>query len=184
MSWYFSHVYDSDGHQRECFWLDHKGNLDTHQDKKDEYIVKDIKKIGITPKEKFPKWLWAHDVIEPDGVPSGADLTEGMKTNGVDQGRTPLGVTFFLPAFKAGNYKTETLGNLTINDFTGNMGKLKWINTWFKQGDNPVIPFLVSSPFTPVFRPGLKGQAKCGSLLTYRFDSILMTITLTPMLVL
>lgn len=150
MSWYLSHVYDSEGHQRECFWLDHKGNLDTQKDKKDEYIVKDIKHIGGIPKKDFPEWLWAHDVIEPNGVPSGPDLTEGMKMNGVDQGRTPLGVTFFLPAFKAMSYKNLT--NLGIDDFTRNMGKIKWIGDWLKQGDNPVIPIMVSSPFTRLER--------------------------------
>lgn len=86
--------------------------------------------------------------MEEKGIPTGDDLTEGMKKNEVDKGRTPLGVTFFLPAFKAASYPDD-INNLTTDDFASNPGKIKWIYENMHQGDNPVLPLMV--------RPNLPG---------------------------
>lgn len=102
-----------------------------------------VKRIGVK-KINFPSWLWASDVKQEEGIPTGEQLTQGMKDLGVDRGRVAQAVKIFLPAFKANNYKS--LQNISTTDIASNPAKLKWfqgdvIPTRFK--NNLVLPYLV-----------------------------------------
>ncbi|KAJ4394096.1 hypothetical protein N0V93_003313 [Gnomoniopsis smithogilvyi] len=131
----------------ECFWMDHRGTLDHHQDKEEEYIHKDFNRIGVpgsgVKKDNFPAWLWASDVEQEEGIPTGDLLTEGMKATGVDHGRVAQYVKIFLPAFRVNSY--ESLENVTTAQIAGNPAKLSWGNgdIMAKRGvDNLVLPYL------------------------------------------
>lgn len=148
MSWYYSYIYDSDGRQRECFWLDHRGDLKHKKDLEEEYIGAALDALGRKPTKYYPDYLWAANVVPEAGIPEGQDLTEGMRENGVADYRVPLGVKWHTPAFKPGNYGPG-FDNLTVDDFVTNPGKINWIMDPMyknKRGGNPVLPLLVRTP--------------------------------------
>lgn len=158
VSWYHAHVVDSHGNQRYCFWLDHAGNLDSTQDKEDEYLAgpKGPGRIGnALPKmakpHNWPKWLWASDVLDEEGIPTGDELTEGMKKNGVDKGKTPLGVKFMAHAFQPEPYFSANRTNMTLDDFAAHPAKVNWLFDTLHEGNNSAFPIFVSFLFRLLF---------------------------------
>lgn len=152
MSWYYSYVYDSDARQRECFWLDHRGDLTHKKDLEEEYIGAAIEELGRKPNPlhlefpMYPKHLWAQNVVPEAGIPEGDRLTEGMRENGVHEYRVPMGVKWHTPVFVPKHYDPN-FNNLTVDDFVTNPGKINWIMNPIHRnmrGGNPVLPILVS----------------------------------------
>lgn len=144
MSWYYSHIIDS-GRPGECFWLDHRGDLKHKKDLEEDYIGNTVKELNHRKKE-YPKWLWASEVLQETGTPVGNDLTDGMRENGVQNCRVPLGVKFHAPQFTASKYGDD-FNNLTISDFVDNPARIHWIMEPMRKrvrGGNPVLPILVS----------------------------------------
>lgn len=86
--------------------------------------------------------MWAIDNVKDGGTPTGKDLTEGMIKNGVDQGRVPLGVKFFLPALRGNNYKEGQIENMTLFDIAGNPGKVRWITEAMHKFESPFLPII------------------------------------------
>lgn len=163
MSWYFSYIYASDARQRECFWLDHRGDLKHKQDLKEEYIGASVGALGKKPNKSYPQYLWAGTVVPENGIPEGDRLTEGMQENGVQDYKAPMGVKWHTPAFVPQNYGPN-YDNLTVEDFVTNPGKINWIMNPMHEnmrGGNPVLPLLVSTP-----RPDL-------------LNAVLLTINIT-----
>lgn len=147
MSWYFSFVYTSDARQRECFWLDHRGDLRHTQDLEEEYLGASIGALSKSVKSWYPDYFWAKNVVPETGIPEGDLLTEGMRENGVDDYKVPLGVKWHLPSFVPQNYGKD-FDNLTVEDFVTNPGKMEWITKPMHRnvrGGNPVLPILVST---------------------------------------
>lgn len=146
MSWYYSYVIASGRREGgECFWLDHRGDLKHKKDLEEDYIGKIVKEMDYRPKE-YPKWLWAADAQQEDGIPEGEHLTEGMRENGVHEYKVPLGVKFHAPQFSAGNYGDD-LDNLTLSDFVDNPARIYWFTEPTRmrvRGGNPLFPILVS----------------------------------------
>jgi len=146
MSWYYSYIFGS-GRKDDgaCFWLDHRGDLKHTKDLEEEYIGASLDDLGRKPREDYPDYLWAANVLPETGIPEGDKLTDGMRENGVHKYKVPLGVKFHAPAFVAGSYETD---NFTVSDFVDNPGKLRWIMEPTREnvrGGNPVLPILVST---------------------------------------
>lgn len=152
MSWYHSFIFDTDGRNRECFWLDHRGDLTHKKDLEEEYIASAVEALGRNPRKDYPSRLWAANVVPEDGIPEGDNLNEGMRENGVQDYRVPLGVKWHAPAFMPRDYtKVE---DLKVQDFVANPAKMNWImNPMHKnvRRGNPVLPIIVSTsrPNTP-----------------------------------
>lgn len=147
MSWYYSHVFDSGSNLRECFWLDHRGDLTHKKDLEEEYIADPVGSLGRTPRKDYPDYLWAANVVPEEGIPEGDDLNEGMRKNRVHEKRVPLGVKWHAPAFKA-QYYNDTFNGLAVDDFVTNPAKLNWIMDPIHRsvrGGSPVLPILVST---------------------------------------
>lgn len=155
-AWYYSHLFDFNqaGKSGECFWLDHRGYLNHTLDREQEYIHKNIDRLGVkgvkghsagVAKKNFPAWLWAEDTGQDQGLPVGDDLTEGMKRGGVDKNRVPIGVKVFLPALKVSSYMHPE--NVTLQNFTENPAKINWIMDNMDQGkEHPALPIMVLHP--------------------------------------
>ncbi|KAK7741555.1 hypothetical protein SLS63_001112 [Diaporthe eres] len=151
-----SYIIES-GRQGECFWLDHRGDLTHKQDLKEDYIGKGVKEMNYRGVKDYSKWLWASEVVPEAGTPRGDDLTDGMRENGVDECKVPLGVKFHAPQFSAENYG-EDLSGLTVSDFVNNPARINWITEPSRRrvrGGNPLLPILhpraiLSDPNPPV----------------------------------
>lgn len=146
MSWYYSYIYDSDSRQRECFWLDHRGDLTHKKDLEEEYIGAAVGSLGRKPNRFYPDTLYAQNVVPETGIPSGDDLNQGMRENGVADYKVPMGVKWHTPAFVPRKYGPN-FNNLTVEDFVTNPGKINWIMNPLRRnvrGGNPVLPILVS----------------------------------------
>lgn len=145
MSWYYSYVIESN-RQGECFWLDHRGDLKHKEDLADDYIQTNVKEINYR-KKTYSKWFFASEVTPETGIPEGDDLTDGMRENGVQEYKVPLGVKFHAPQFTASNY-AEDLNGLTISDFVDNPARINWITEPTRmrvRRGNPLLPILVST---------------------------------------
>lgn len=124
------------------------------KDLEEEYIGASVEALGRKPTKHYPDYLWAANVVPEAGIPEGQNLTEGMRQNGVADYKVPLGVKWHTPAFVPGNYGPN-FGNLTINDFVTNPGKIDWImdnSHKNKRGGNPVLPLMVRAPVPDVLR--------------------------------
>lgn len=129
-------------------WLDDRGDLEHKQDLKEEFIGAAVEALGRKEVTKwYPEYLWDSKVVPETGIPEGDRLTEGMRENGVQDYKVPMGVKWHTPAFVPRNYGPK-YDNPTVEDFVTNSGKINWImNPMHKnvRGGNPVLPILVST---------------------------------------